>query len=132
QGQDGEPHAASGLRLLPRDMSKIGQLVLDKGGWEGRQLVPAAWVEKIITPVIEIDRYRSYGCHWYMGDVVPAGQSTPHHWIGGFGWGGQRLFVLPDLDLVIAINCGNYSKSPEEQNRVTGSLFIAVVLPLIA
>jgi len=132
QGQDGEPHAASGLRLLPRDMLKIGQLVLATGAWQSRQLVPAAWVEKITTPIVEADRYRSYGYHWYMGDVVPAGQSRPRHWIGGFGWGGQRLFVLPDLDLVIAINCGNSRKSLEEQNRVTGSLLMAVVLPLVS
>ena len=132
RGQDGEPHAASGLRLLPRDMLKIGQLVLAKGAWQSRQLVPAAWVERITTPTVEIDRYRSYGYHWYMGDAVPAEQSRPHHWIGGIGWGGQRLFVVPDLDLVIAINCGNYGKSPEEQNRVTGSIFIAVVLPLVS
>jgi CubicO group peptidase (beta-lactamase class C family) len=131
-GRDGEPHAASGLRLLPRDMLKIGELVLDQGAWHGRELVPAAWVTKISTPIVEIDRQRRYGYHWYMGDVVPAGQSTPHHWIGGFGWGGQRLFILPDLDLVIAINCGNYRKSPEEQNRVTGSLVAAVVLPLVS
>ena len=131
QGKDGEPHAASGLRLLPRDMLKVGHLVLARGTWQSRQLVPAAWVEKISTSTVEIDRYRSYGYHWYMGDVVPAGQSRPQHWIGGFGWGGQRLFVLPDLDLAIAINCGNYGKSPEEQNRVAGSLIIAVVLPLV-
>src|SRR5215467_2966778 len=44
QGKDGEPFAASGLRLLPRDMLKIGQLVLDKGAWHSQQLVPAAWI----------------------------------------------------------------------------------------
>jgi CubicO group peptidase (beta-lactamase class C family) len=132
RGRDGEPHAASGLRLLPRDMLKIGQLVLARGVWQGRRLVPAAWVEMITTPIVEIDRYRSYGYHWYMGDVTPAGQSMPHRWIGGFGWGGQRLFLLPDLELVIAINCGNYGKSPEEQNRIAGSLFVAVVLPLVS
>ena len=104
QDKDGEPYAASGLRLLPRDMLKIGQLVLAGGKWQSRQLVPAAWVKKITMPTVEIDRYVSYGYHWYLGDVAAAGQSKQHHWIGGFGWGGQRLFVLPDLDLVIAIN----------------------------
>src|SRR5215470_17428944 len=54
QGKDGEPHAASGLRLLPRDMLKVGHLVLARGTWQSRQLVPAAWVEKVSTPTIEI------------------------------------------------------------------------------
>jgi CubicO group peptidase (beta-lactamase class C family) len=132
QGKDGEPYAASGLRLLPRDMLKVGQLVLVGGDWQGRQLVPKEWVKKVTTPFLEINRYRSYGYHWYMGDVAPAGQSRQHHWVGGFGWGGQRLFALPDLDLVIAMTCGNYRKSLEEQNRVTGAILVAVVLPLVS
>lgn len=132
QGKDGEPHAASGLRLLPRDMLKLGQLLLAGGDWQGRQLVRTEWVRTITTPRVEIDQYRSYGYHWYMGDVAAAGQSQRHHWIGGFGWGGQRLFVVPDLDLVVGMNCGNYRESPEEQNRVTGAIFIAVVLPLVS
>jgi len=132
QGKDGEPFAASGLRLLPQDMLKVGQLVLAGGDWSGRRLVPTEWVKKITTPIVGIDRYRSYGYHWYMGDVGPPGGSQQHHWIGGIGWGGQRLFVVPDLDLVIAINCGNYDRSPQEQNRVTSTIFVAVVLPLVS
>ena len=132
QGKDGEPFAASGLRLLPRDMLKVGQLVLAGGDWSGRRLVPTEWVKKITTPIVGIDRYRSYGYHWYMGDVGPSGGAQQHHWIGGIGWGGQRLFVVPDLDLVIAINCGNYDRSPQEQNRVTSTIFVAVVLPLVS
>jgi len=83
QGKDGEPFAASGLRLLPQDMLKVGQLVLAGGDWLGRRLVPTAWVKKITTPLIRIDRYRSYGYQWYMGDVAPSGGSQQHHWIGG-------------------------------------------------
>jgi CubicO group peptidase (beta-lactamase class C family) len=132
QGKDGEPFAASGLRLLPRDMLKVGELVLASGDWLGRRLVPEDWVKQITAPIVGIDQYRSYGYHWYMGDVVPPGRSQPHHWIGGIGWGGQRLLVLPDVDAVIAINCGNYRRSPEEQNRVSGTIVKAVVLPLLS
>ena len=44
-GSDGEPRAASGLRLLPRDMLKIGQIALTGGMWNGKEVVPAEWVE---------------------------------------------------------------------------------------
>jgi len=132
KGQDNEPYAASGLRLLPRDMLKIGELVLAYGAWQGRQLVAEEWVRKITSPVIQIDRHRSYGYQWYMGEVAALGQTKAHHWIGGIGWGGQRLFVLPDLSLVVAMNCGNYAKSGQEQNRVTGTILVTVVLPLVS
>jgi CubicO group peptidase (beta-lactamase class C family) len=132
QSEKGELFAASGLRLLPRDMLKLGELVLHDGDWQGRRLVSAEWIKTMTTPVVEIDRSRRYGYHWYLGDVTPPGGSQPRRWIGGIGWGGQRLFVLPDLDLVVAINCGNYDKGPQEQSRISGTLFAGVVLPLVS
>jgi CubicO group peptidase (beta-lactamase class C family) len=44
-GRDGEFRAASGLRLLPRDLLKIGQLVLAGGVWNGHQVVPGDWLK---------------------------------------------------------------------------------------
>ncbi|MBR0937178.1 serine hydrolase [Bradyrhizobium jicamae] len=125
-GHDGEPHTASGLRLLPRDLLKVGQLVQAGGKWNGREIVPSDWVKRVTTPVVTIDPNRSYGYHWYMGDGQPPRQQ---HWIGGIGWGGQRLYVIPGLDLVGAINCGNYGKPGQEQSRVSTTVLSDVVLP---
>jgi CubicO group peptidase (beta-lactamase class C family) len=125
-GRDGEPHTASGLRLLPRDLLKIGQLVLAGGMWNGKEIVPPDWVKRVTTPVVVIDRGRSYGYHWYMGDGVPL---LPQHWVGGIGWGGQRLFAFPALDLVVAMNCGNYRKAGMEQSRVAIAVLNDIVLP---
>lgn len=130
KGTDGERRAASGLRLLPRDMLKIGELVLAGGVWDGRQIVPADWVKRATSPVVTIDRARHYGYHWYMGDVLVGSPPQPLlHWVGGIGWGGQRLVAIPALDLVVSVSCGNYRKSGREQGMVVNVVLTEVVLP---
>jgi CubicO group peptidase (beta-lactamase class C family) len=126
-GTDGEPRAASGLRLRPSDMLGVGELVLAGGAWNGRQIVPADWVKRATTPVVASGSARSYGYQWYIGDVAVGPRTL--HWVGGIGWGGQRLFVLPALDLVVAMNCGNYRKPGVEQGRIAGAVLTEVVLP---
>lgn len=125
---DGNERAASGLRLLPRDMSKIGQLALTGGAWRGKPVVPAAWVKTATTPVVHMPDGRGYGCHWYTGTFVDD-KHPPLPWIAGIGWGGQRLYVIPDLDLVVGISCGNYRKSARDQHSVGVAIVTQVVLP---
>lgn len=129
KGNDGEPHAASGLRLLPCDMLKVGELALAGGSWQGHQVVPAEWVKRITTPVVAIPWGGSYGYQWYIGDLHAGSPPQPLHWVGGIGWGGQRLFVLPALKLVVAMNCGNYRRTGAEQSRIASTVMTEVVLP---
>jgi CubicO group peptidase (beta-lactamase class C family) len=129
QGKDGAYRAASGLRLLPRDMLKVGRLVLARGIWNGREVVPTDWVKRVITPVVGIADGRRYGYQWYLGAIMAGSPPQRCDWVGGIGWGGQRLQVFPKLDLVVAQNCGNYGKSGQEQTRVTNAVLTEVVLP---
>jgi CubicO group peptidase (beta-lactamase class C family) len=93
-GEDGVAMAASGLRLTPRDLLAIGRLVLDGG----RDIVPASWLAAALRPHVRIDKGFHYGYQWYAGDT----------WTGGFGNGGQRIYVAPALSLVVAITAGQY------------------------
>ena len=63
----GELIAASGIRMTPRDLARIGQLVLRGGVWEGRSVVPAEWIARCTTPVVPINDKVEYGYQWYGG-----------------------------------------------------------------
>ena len=113
----GRELAFTGLRMRPRDLAKLGQLVLDGGRWQGRQLVPAAWIAEATRPHLATsvrlpgDTARSfgYGYQWWTGSVPSQGQPLP--WSAGFGNGGQRLYTVPALGLVVAISAGGYGSA---------------------
>jgi len=54
-GKDGELIAASGIRMTPRDLARIGQLMLRGGVWDDRVVVPAEWIARCTMPVVPID-----------------------------------------------------------------------------
>jgi CubicO group peptidase (beta-lactamase class C family) len=110
----GDAYAASGLRMAPRDLARLG-MVMAGGGMAGdRRVVPAAWIARSTEPVMAIDEVRRFGYHWYVGDVAfghPRGWAPGRleRWWGASGNGGQRLWVLPGLKLVVAVTAGNYN-----------------------
>lgn len=107
--------AAAGLRLRPRDAAKIGQLVLNRGQWSGQQIVSADWIAQSITPRFQaIGFFGStmfYGYQWWMGRSLVGGKDIK--WIGAFGWGGQRIFIVPELDLVMMTTAAQYGQPKE-------------------
>jgi CubicO group peptidase (beta-lactamase class C family) len=112
---DGEPIAASGLRMTPRDLARIGQLILDNGIADGRKVVPTEWLAECFVPRVSVNELQRYGYQWYLGDMefIAGGKVQLEHWVGCVGNGGQRLYVMPELDLVIVVTAGNYSE-PEQ------------------
>jgi CubicO group peptidase (beta-lactamase class C family) len=108
---DGEPVAASGLRMTPRDLARIGQLVIDNGKVGERQLIPAEWLAACFAPRVSVSELQRYGYQWYLGDMefLAGGRVHLEHWVGAAGNGGQRLYVMPDLDLIIVVTAGNCS-----------------------
>lgn len=84
------------MPLRPRDMLKLGQLFVDGGRYEGRQLVPEAWIEDSWTPrgTSPWNRHR-FGYLWWTDRW---GGETAHF---AWGYGGQFIVIVPRLDLVI-------------------------------
>jgi CubicO group peptidase (beta-lactamase class C family) len=96
---DGLSFGAYGLWLLPRDMARIGQMVLQGGEWEGRQIVPSTWLEESTRIYANGD----YGYYWWVlaeGQVYYAS-----------GAGGQRILVDEKEDLVIVLTGDPGSKN---------------------
>jgi CubicO group peptidase (beta-lactamase class C family) len=101
-----EPLAASGLAMRPRDLTKLGQLVLNHGAWDGRQIVSAAWIDASITPQIQGSQLYFYGYQWWLGRSLVGLHQVD--WAVGYGLGGQRLYIVPQLDMVVLVMAGLY------------------------
>lgn len=95
---DGITYGAVGLYLKPRDLAKIGLLALRDGNWQGQQIVPAEWIAKSTSSVVDTpatpDLGFRYGYYWWTIDRLGAFTADGH--------GGQYAFVVPERDLVIA------------------------------
>jgi CubicO group peptidase (beta-lactamase class C family) len=107
----GEPAAASGLRLRPRDTAKLGQLVLNHGAWHGKQVVPADWIAAATAAHINANLLWFYGYQFWLGRSLVHEREV--EWAVGLGYGGQRLFIVPALDLVVLVHAGLYHSSSQ-------------------
>jgi CubicO group peptidase (beta-lactamase class C family) len=85
--------------------------LLQRGQWNGQQIVPAQWVDASTTPQIAPpDNVAFYGYHWWLGRSLVGNREVS--WFAGTGVGGQRICIVPALDLVVAMTGGSY-KTPE-------------------
>jgi len=89
-----------GLKICTEDIAKFGQLYLQKGRWNGQQLVPASWVDQATTKQVSNgsdpsrDWDQGYGFQFWR---------CRHAAYRGDGANGQFCIVLPEQDAVIAI-----------------------------
>ena len=86
------------MLLAPKQMVAIGELYLKRGRANGRQIVPASWVDTSCVPRTTSvwDSDRRYGYGWWIQDF--RGGTACFAW----GYGGQYIFVFRELDLVVA------------------------------
>jgi CubicO group peptidase (beta-lactamase class C family) len=97
-----------GLRLRSRDLVKIGQLVVNGGIWNGRQIVSEKWVkESTAAHIGPTDLLHFYGYQWWLGRSLVERREVP--WICATGHGGQRIYAVPALDLVVVFTAGLYA-----------------------
>ena len=95
--------------MTPRELARLGQLLLDSGRWDGQQVVLTAWIAAITTEradfgcqrgnAAQSNRLIRSGSGMHVGLAEVAGHQV---WEAG-GYGGQAILVVPDLDLVVVI-----------------------------
>jgi CubicO group peptidase (beta-lactamase class C family) len=105
--------ASGGASLRPRDMAKLGQLYLNGGAWQGRRIVSQAWVDastRMAVPLVgEYRTLYGYGYNWWLGRS-PLGNREIEYFRAR-GWGGQDVYVYPELGLVLVFTAGGYYES---------------------
>ena len=98
------------LSITTRDLARIGQLYLNNGTFNGHQLVSRNWVQTSLAsqvPIAFSDPYADfYGYMWYTKPEPVAGHTILVHFASGNG--GNKIYIIPSLDMVVAITSSAY------------------------
>ena len=129
QDPQGVYFGGNDMLLTPRQMVQFGELYLHRGQVNGRQVVPASWVAESFVP-----RGRSgwsdelYGYGWWIREM--AGVPAYYAW----GYGGQFIFVIPALDLVVVSTSSVTVSDDRRTHRRTVDDLVeqAIVAPIAA
>jgi len=111
-------YGGGGMYMRPRDMAKFGQLYLDGGVWNGERLMSEEWVRESLEKRGRIvNRWENeYGYLWWHS-TIQMGDRTVES-VEARGAGGQYIYVVPSLEMVVVITSGNYRngryRQPEE------------------
>ncbi len=100
------------MRFTPHEMLRLGELYRNGGVYQGRQIIPAAWIRESWQPrtVSPWNNHR-YGYGWWMRD------SGQHRVYFAWGYGGQYIFIVPSLELTVVT-----TSDPDAPSRDGGHL----------
>jgi len=113
------------IHLRPRDMLKLGMLYADSGRWQGRQVLPAAWVAASLAEQTTLEN-TGYGYFWWrpwLRVTTPAGETrvTLH---AAQGNGGQKIYLVPQYGLVAVFTGGAYNVGSSPPNAIMAEVIL--------
>ena len=119
-------YGGNDMYFTPRDMLKLGTLYLQRGAWNGRQIVPTTWIDSSFVPrTTSPFNGNHYGYGWWMRSAN--GHSIHYAW----GYGGQFIFVVPDLDLVVVMTSDAEATRDGGHNRELHRILENEIVPAI-
>jgi len=122
---EGNSLGGTGLWLCTEDIARFGQLYLQKGKWNGKQLIPEKWIEQATTKQVpnEEESHAKIGIDWRQGYCFQFWRCT-HNAYRGDGAAGQLIVIIPDKDMVVAVTAETGSMQGE-MNAIWEKLYPA-------
>ncbi|WP_426086732.1 serine hydrolase domain-containing protein [Janthinobacterium sp. PSPC1-1] len=121
----GSAMTGGGLQLRSVDLMKLGQLYLDGGRWNGKQVIPAEWVKRSIAPHANAREGMDYGYLWWLQPFTANGRTVQSY--GMAGSGGNKVLVLPELDAVVVITTTNFQV--RDAHALSEKLLTKLIMP---
>lgn len=126
----------AGLEMYPRDMAKIGLLVLNNGNWNGEQIVPKEWIIASTKPYVAESEFFDYGYQWWYRSKrnkswwsePVRGSKSEHDMFLALGAGGQYIMVIRDLNMVIVTTSSDYRRDGMDHQKVP--MVIEEIVPI--
>ncbi|MEM6475538.1 MAG: serine hydrolase [Pseudomonadota bacterium] len=112
--RSGEIQSGGQLTISDTALLKLGRMVLDRGMWEGEQVLPEAWIKEMLTVRHSMSEHVHYGYLWWM---TPLRSTKGYH--GAFmmkGNGGNIVALVPSMDAVLVVQTENYNRREAERN----------------
>src|SRR5438477_5263692 len=124
----GAAMTGGGLQLRSRDLLKLGQLYLNGGRWQGRQLISEAWVRRSVSPHANAREDTDYGYLWWLQTFHVGGRNIPTY--GMYGTGGNKVYVLPEQGVVVVVTTTNFRIAGA--GALTDRLFTSLIVPAVS
>ena len=105
------------INAIPRDYAKLGQLMLQKGNWNGKQLIDSTYIQKMITPTQHSNGIYGLGI-WVNNDA-------PYKYYHFWGFTSQLIIVIPEKNMVV-VRTGKFNnEAKDEKGRSVQAAFLA-------
>ena len=131
RNQEGHPHTGGGLALMSRDVARFGLLYLNKGKWEGEQVVPEDWIRESFKMHVDFGNQGQdvigYGYLWWIQRPDPQGDGQQNIYAAR-GAKGQYIFIVSEHDMVVVVNAD--TRSREQQRNIVEFLY-SHILPAV-